>query len=136
MKIKKILKIIGIIILVLIVLILVHTLRNFIIIRKLQSNISEYKNKTNYHMSIVSHEHDGIIMTTDYYKKDDKEAFLIERNMNGDISKISLYNIAGKKDMFTQRDEEKVAKLDTDSILKVQDDWIWNKVANIILAVK
>ena len=41
-------------------------------------------------------------------------------NCNGDISKISLYNIAGKKDMFTQRDEEKVAKLDTDSILTVQ----------------
>lgn len=32
--------------------------------------------------------------------------------------------------------DELIIKGHTYSILKVQDDWIWNKVANIILAVK
>ena len=32
--------------------------------------------------------------------------------------------------------DQLVIKGQTFSIIKVQDDWIWNKVANIILAVK
>lgn len=35
-----------------------------------------------------------------------------------------------------QEGDELVISGHTYSILKVQDDWIWNKVANIILAVK
>lgn len=116
MKAKKILKIIGIILLILIILLLVHTIRNFIIVSKLQKNISKYANSTNYHVKIVSNESNGIMMTTNYYKKDNKETSITERNINGEISKISLYVDNGKKDLFIENTENKIAKLDTEAL--------------------
>ena len=41
-----------------------------------------------------------------------------------------------KANVEVQEGDELIINGHTYSILKVQDDWIWNKVANIILAVK
>lgn len=41
-----------------------------------------------------------------------------------------------KAGIDVQEGDELIINGHTYSILKVQDDWIWNKVANIILAVK
>ena len=41
-----------------------------------------------------------------------------------------------KAKVDVQEGDELIISGHTYSILKVQDDWIWNKVANIILAVK
>lgn len=41
-----------------------------------------------------------------------------------------------KANVDVKEGDELIIKGHTYSILKVQDDWIWNKVANIILAVK
>lgn len=41
-----------------------------------------------------------------------------------------------KPNVDIQEGDELIISGHTYSILKVQDDWIWNKVANIILAVK
>lgn len=41
-----------------------------------------------------------------------------------------------KANVQVEEGDELVIAGRTYSILKVQDDWIWNKVANIILAVK
>ena len=133
MKIKKILKIIGIILLVLLAILLVHAIKNFIIIRNLQSNISRYVNSNNYHICIAANEQNGTIMTTNYYKKYNREANLIERNMNGEIAKISIYSNDGKRNFYVENSKEKIAKLNTDALgLTVQiynsleSDSIWH----------
>jgi hypothetical protein len=41
-----------------------------------------------------------------------------------------------KANVDVEEGDELIINGHTYSILKVQDDWIWNKVANIILAVK
>ena len=47
---KLILIIILLVILALVILLLIHTIRNFIIIKNLQENVAQYLNSTNYHI--------------------------------------------------------------------------------------
>ena len=75
MKTKKILKIIGIIILIIIVLILVHTLRNYMIIKNIEKNFSKYENSTNFSIKSVATDADGATVTMKYYEKDNCYAF-------------------------------------------------------------
>ena len=114
---KKILKIIGIILIILIVLLLIHATRNFIIISKLQDNILEYKDSTNFHVSMKSKEPNEITIITNYYKKDNKEVLVLERKANKDESKIVVYNNNGKRNMYVETLEGKTAKLDIDDML-------------------
>lgn len=113
MKGKKILKIIGIILLILFVLLLVHTFRNYIIVSSLQNKISKYANSTNYHVKITTYgtKEKNDITTMNYYKKDDKVVVIAERNMNGEISKISTYNHDNRTDTFIEGKEEKIAQI-------------------------
>ena len=43
----------------------------------------------------------------------------IERNLNGEISKISIYNNGERIDRFFNYDEDKIAELDTDMTMTV-----------------
>ena len=84
MKIKNFIKVVGIILLVFIILMLIHSIRNYMIVRELQNKISKYENSTNYHIKSETTEPNGIIMTVNSYRKDDKQATFIERkNMKG-----------------------------------------------------
>ena len=107
MKIKKVLKIIGIIIAIFIILVVIHTIRNYIIITSLQDKISQYSNSSNYHIKSVATEDNGTIISIAYYKKDNKQVVFLERNLNGEISKISMYNNGEKTDTFWDSKENK-----------------------------
>ncbi len=66
---KKILKIIGIILLVIIAIVLIHTTRNYIIIKDLQNKIANYSNSENYHIKATTVSDSGTTSEMKYYKK-------------------------------------------------------------------
>lgn len=105
---KKILKWILIVILLVIVLVLIHTFRNYFIVRKLQRNIEQYVASSNYHIKIESGD-----TITNYYKKDNKQVVVAEKQNGDKMSKISIYNTGERIDMFIEDGENKIAKLDS-----------------------
>lgn len=119
MKVKKVLKITGSIVAILIILVLIHTIRNYVIIKGLQDKISQYSNRSNYYIKSVATEDNGTIVTMEYYKKDNKQAVFLERNLNGEISKISMYNNGERTDTFWDNKENKTAQLDSGTIMTV-----------------
>ena len=119
MKIKKVLKILGIIVVILIILLLIYTIRNYVIIRNLQNKFSQYSNSSNYYIKSVSTERDGTIVTTEYYQKDNKQVLFLERNLNGETSKISMYNNGERTDIFWDNKENKTAQLDSGTTISM-----------------
>ena len=119
MKVKKILKIIGIILAILIVLLLIHTIRNFVIITDLQNKISQYSNSNNYYIKSIATENNGTVITMEYYKKDNKQVVFLERNLNGEINKISMYDNGEKTDTYAETKDSKIAQLDSGTIISV-----------------
>ena len=119
MKIKKVLKILGIIVVILIILLLIYTIRNYVIIRNLQNKFSQYSNSSNYYIKSVSTEKDGTIVTTEYYQKDNKQVLFLERNLNGETSKISMYNNGERTDIFWENEENKTAQLDSGTTISM-----------------
>lgn len=119
MKIKKVLKIIGIIVAILIILFLIHTIRNYVIVTGLQNKIKPYFNSSNYYMKSVATGNNGTTLTMEYYKKDNKQVAFLERNLNGEISKISIYNNGERTDRFFDNKEDKIAELDSDMAMTV-----------------
>ena len=119
MKKKKILKIVLIIIAVLIALFIVHTVRNYVIITNLQNKVSEYQDSTNYHIKSVTTEINGTVITMEYYRKDNKEALFLENNLNGEISKVSVYNNGERVNTFFDTKENKVAELNSGRMMSV-----------------
>lgn len=120
METKKILKIIGIILLIIIVLILVHTLRNYIILKNIEKNFSGYKSSTNFSIKSVATDADGATVTMKYYQKDNKQAVFIDYNKNGEISKKTMYNNGERTDIFYDNNEGKTAELDSGTTIDVQ----------------
>ena len=119
MKIKKVLKILGIIVVILIILLLIYTIRNYVIIRNLQNKFSQYSNSSNYYIKSVSTDRDGTIVTTEYYQKDNKQALFLEKNLNGELSKISMYNNGERTDIFWDNEENKTAQLDSGTTISM-----------------
>ena len=83
--------------------------------------------------------------TSSYYDDQDKQTINIKVcSYNVDQAvKFGIYTIPEATGYFIVKKNTPVREGDqliigdrTFSIIKVQDEWIWNKVANIILAVK
>ena len=125
MKIKKILKIIGIIVEILIILLLVHTIRNYIIITDLQDKFSQYSDSSNYYIKSIATEDNGTIITMEYYSKDNKQVVFLERNINGETSKISMYDDGEKTDTFWDNKENKIVQLDSETMIEIN---IYNRL--------
>ena len=106
-KLKKVLKIILIIILILVALILINAIRNYTIVRKLQKNIEEYLQSNNYHIEMTSDIGDNTKLTTNYYKKDDNQLVIMDRNQNGENTKVSMYKTGEKTNVFYDTPTEK-----------------------------
>lgn len=119
-KIRKALKIFLIVVLVVILLLLIYTMRNFMIIKKLQQNVEPYLSSTNYHIKSVSTDNNGIVVTMNYYQKDSKKVCFVEKNDNGDITKRSMYNNGERTDTFTETANSKIAQLNGKTIIAVQ----------------
>lgn len=104
---KKILKIVGIMIVVILVLFMIHAIRNYIILSKINANVSKYVESNNMHMRTISDQ-----ITINYYRKDDKEVAIIQK----DNIKMSNYKIGEKNDQFVESRDNKTAKLNYGSL--------------------
>ena len=109
MKMKKILKVAAILISIIIILLWVHTIRNYVIITDLQEKISNYYDCTNYHTKHIAKQDNGTITTVDYYKKDDKQVYLIEKSTNEKIQRITVYGDGETKNAYIENNDEKIA---------------------------
>ena len=137
---KKILKIIGVILLIVIAIFLIHTIRNYVIISDLQNKISKYANSTNYRTKSVTTENDGLVVTMEYYKKDNKEVVFLERMANNEVTKISMYSNGERTDVFTETKDSKVAQLNSGTIMSLgiynhlENDSKWQTILGCISA--
>lgn len=132
MKVKKILKIVGVIVLILLASFIIHGIKNFIIISKLQNKISEYINSNNYHYNVISYENNNKAIISDYYKKDNNRAVFIEDQRNENRKKLSLYKNEENTHLFVEIGAEKTLKIldsestalpDIPSVLDTDNSW-------------
>lgn len=138
--IKNVLKIALIVIAILLVILIIHTIRNYVIVTDLQNKIAEYNGSTNYHIKSVATENNGTIVKMDYYKKDGKQVVFMERNVNNEITKISMYNNGERTDTFTETKDSKIAQLNSGTIMSVgiynhlENDSKWQTILGCISA--
>lgn len=119
-KVMKIIKVFLIILLVIVVLFLVDAIRKFIIVKGLKENVEQYTSIDNYHIKATSYREDGTKVILNYYRKNNKEVTILEKNQDETISKISIYNNGTRKDIFYDNPEGKKAELNTDLTIEVQ----------------
>ena len=113
---KKFLKIFGTILLVLIVLFIINTLRNYIIISKLQNRIGEYVSSTNYHVrstSIISE--GGVHLNIDFYKKDDRTLQVLQRQKEDTVT-LRRYGKGKEINTYIETEENKQMYTESNSI--------------------
>ena len=105
-------KIILIIFAIILLGILIHTIRNFIIISKLQNTFKQYANVDNYHIKIAYDSEEFGHTETNFYRKGDKKAFFIENtNLSGDVTRMLTYDNGKRVDFFSDSVVEKDAYL-------------------------
>ena len=117
MKGKKIFKIIGIILLVIIAIFLIRTIRNYIIIKDLQNKITKYSNSTNYYMKSTVTAKEGTRVDMKYYKKDNRQVVFMERNINGENLKMSMYDNGDRIDIFYENSDGKSCDINSETSL-------------------
>ena len=118
-----ILKVALVILLLFILLFLIHTIRNYTIITSLQNKILTYVNNSNYATKRVSMYDNNETITTTYYKKNNKILYIIEKEENGENSKISTYYDGKNKNTFIESENQKVAVINSE--INVPDDGIY-----------
>lgn len=116
---KKVLKIVLIIIAILLVILAIHTIRNYVIVKDLQTKISQYNNSTNYYTKSIATEENGTAVTMEYYKKENKAVVFLERNLNGETTKVLMYNNGERTDTFTETKDSKIADLNSGMLMSI-----------------
>ena len=139
---KNILKIIGIILLIVIAIFVIHTIRNYIIITDLQNKIAKYTSNTNYSIKSISTSKEGTKVIMEYYKKENKQAIFMERNINGETLKVSMYDNGERIDVFTESSEGKSCDINSKvSIMQInlynflENDNKWQTLFSSAIAV-
>ena len=132
---KKVFKTIGILVLIIVILMLLYVIRNTIIVTKLQKNIKEYTSKTNFSIKVTNLTSETSKMTVNYYKKDNKEAVILERNVDENSVKMFFYNNGERKDLFIETNDKKTVQVNTKNQLlglnitdSLQTDNLWQTI--------
>lgn len=132
---KKVFKTIGILVLIIVILMLLYVIRNTIIVTKLQKNIKEYTSKTNFSIKVTNLTSETSKMTVNYYKKDNKEAVILERNVDENSVKMSFYNNVERRDLFIETNDKKTVQVNTKNQLlglnitdSLQTDNVWQTI--------
>ena len=79
----------------------------------MQKNIKEYTSKTNFSIKVTNLTSETSKMTVNYYKKDNKEAVILERNVDENSVKMSFYNNGERKDLFIETNDKKTVQVNT-----------------------
>lgn len=128
---KKVFKVILIVLLILFLLFVINTVRKIIIIKNLQSKVSQYMDSTNCYMKSTSKAEETTTIET--YRKDDKS--LTKLNVvlpNGTRNLISYTDGEIKNvyiDVDTNTSKSKVAMLNTEGIVMTSSilDWLYTE---------
>lgn len=138
---KKALKIIGVVVLIIVILMLIYVIKNTVIVSKLQKNIKEYTSKTNFSIKVTNLTDEKTKMTVNYYKKDNKEAVILERNADENSVKMAFYNNGERKDLFIETNDKKTVQVNTKNQLvglnitdSLQTDNLWQTILYSALA--
>lgn len=136
---KKIIKTIVIIVIVLLFILCIHIFRNVIIISKLQKQVSNYMESSNYHVSKKIFEEDKQKLVIEDYKKGSRRLVIIENSSEGKISKKSIYYNEKRIDTFTEENNQKIAELDNENnyhidgiINVVETENLWQTIISSI----
>ncbi len=137
---NKVLKILIIIVSIIILCILINTIRKFIIISKLQNELSEYSKSTNYYTktTIIDNEQNKVIM--EYYKKDNKQMVKIQKMENNSLATTLMYDNGSTVNIYLETEQQKVAKIDSGMNINVnlynhlESYNSWNTFCNCFLA--
>lgn len=110
---KKILIIIGIIFIIFII----HTVRNMIILRGLETKVSKYVDSQNHYEKIIN----NTIQTTtvtEYYCKDDKAILNLTTTLKdtGEVRKLTNYFEGEKTNTYIDANGDKIAMLDSNGL--------------------
>ena len=110
---KKAFKIVGIILIIIIVIFLIHTIRNYIIIYKLQKKLVKYETYQSYFIKTKTTDNKGVEVTLSYYKNKDKEVAIMERKFNNEVTKMSMYNNGQRIDVFYDTPTDKTVEINS-----------------------
>ena len=89
-----------------------YGIRNYMVIRSLQNEISQYADSTNYHIRNIRNEKDGTLLTVDYYKKDNREKIILNRRKSdNENSIITMYQNGGRVNTYAVFGNKKTATL-------------------------
>lgn len=89
-----------------------YGIRNYMVIRSLQNEISQYADSANYHIRNIRNEKDGTLLTIDYYKKDNREKVILNRRKSGnENSIITMYQNGGRVNTYATSGNKKTATL-------------------------
>lgn len=116
---KKTGEIIFFAILAIILVLAVYAFSKFAIISKIEREVSKYTSSTNYHIKSVAKEGDSTTVTLNYYTKNGKQVVFLERNKNGEITRVSIFNNGQRTDTFTETKNEKKVKLDSGASMTI-----------------
>lgn len=121
MKKKKIIKGIIFIVLIVILVIAIHTVRNFVIVKNMQNKISNYNKSTNFSEKISQNESDEIKIDINYYKKDNKQAVILERtDANNEKIIMKEYDNGETTNIYWDTKDEKKAQLNKNALISVE----------------
>ena len=110
---KKAVKIAGIILMIIIAIFLIHTIRNYVIISKLQKQLVKYQTYQSYFIKTKTTDNKGGEVILSYYKNKDKEVAIMERKLNGEVTKMSMYNNGQRIDVFYDTPTDKTVQIDS-----------------------
>ena len=121
------------ILLIIILLTLIYVFNKVIIISKLQGNIKQYYSSSNYHIHTISKTENNYLVSN-YFKKDNKQALILESNIKGEKVKTAIYNNEGKNHTYTEKTTSKMVNLnssvlsDNQIINALHTDNIWQTI--------
>ena len=116
---KKLFKIIGFIILALIIIFLVHVIQNFIIISKIQNNVSKYQNTKNVHYTTNINKLDSEEFVEVYIKDNESKSILEHKDKTGKQNKmIQVITVDERRNYFETNDSKtvKIYKEDNNAV--------------------
>lgn len=116
---KRTITLLIVLVMLAILLFLAHTVRNFIIIKGLEENIEKYVSSTNYHVKRMNMSLNEIQLLN-YYEKDEKQLVIRELELNGERTKLSMYNNGNAKNAYYETATGKTATLNAnDSTINI-----------------
>lgn len=118
---KKSIKYILLFLLAVVCILLIHSIRNYLIIRKLQDKLLDYSDINTYTITTVSKDLETNWTTTmTYYKRGSDEVLKVNSNHDGENSSYTVYKKDGQANVYTiDENGKKMYATEDDFVMEV-----------------